>query len=189
MVTTERAEAPTDGAALAATHPRPAAPPLLRMVRFGGRLTRPLAGRRFFPLWAVLHHRGRRSGREYAVPVGVRATADGYFIALPFGERTQWVHNVLAAGGCTLRWRGEDLAMADPTIVGADTAASAFPLAQRWMLRVVGVQRFIRLRPVGGLKAEAARRSVEAREDGPSGDQQHDPEQGSRQDPGEHRHQ
>ncbi len=118
MVTTERGDALTDHAAPAANHPRGADPVLLRVVRFVSRLTRPLAGRRFFPLWAVLRHRGRRSGREYAVPVGVRMTADGYFIALPFGERTQWVHNVVAAGGCTLRWRGEDLVLADPTIVG-----------------------------------------------------------------------
>jgi deazaflavin-dependent oxidoreductase (nitroreductase family) len=150
MVTTKRGDAPTDGAALAAPRPRRADPVLLRVVRSMGRLTRPLAGRRFFPLWAVLRHRGRRSGREYAVPVGVQVTADEYFIALPFGERTQWVHNVVAAGGCTLRWRGEDLVMAEPTIVGTDKAASAFPLAQRWMLRAAGVQRFIRLRAVGG---------------------------------------
>ena len=153
-VTTERGDAPTDGtadgAAPAATRPRRADPVLLRVVRFVGRLTRPLAGRRFFPLWAVLHHRGRRSGREYAVPVGVRVTADGYFIALPFGERTQWVHNVVAAGGCTLRWRGEDLVMADPTIVGNDKAASAFPLVQGWMMRAAGAHRSVRLRAVGG---------------------------------------
>jgi deazaflavin-dependent oxidoreductase (nitroreductase family) len=154
MVTTERGDAPTDGAALAATRrPRRADPVLLRVVRFMGRLTRPLAGRRFFPLWAVLRHRGRRSGREYAVPVGVRLTADGYFIALPFGERTQWVHNVVAAGGCTLRWRGEDLVMADPAIVGTDKAAAAFPPALRLIMRAAGVQRFIRLRPVGTLVA------------------------------------
>jgi deazaflavin-dependent oxidoreductase (nitroreductase family) len=148
MVTAKRGDAPAHGAALAATRPRRADPVLLRVVRLVGPLTRPLAGRRFFPLWAVLHHRGRRSGREYAVPVGVRVTADGYFIALPFGERTQWVHNVVAAGGCTLRWRGEDLAMSDPTLVGPDRAAAAFPLAQRWMLRAADVQSFIRLRPV-----------------------------------------
>jgi deazaflavin-dependent oxidoreductase (nitroreductase family) len=150
MDTTERGDALADGAAQAATRPRGADPVLLRVVRIMGRLTRPLAGRRFFPLWAVLRHRGRRSGREYAVPVGVQVTADGYFIALPFGERTQWVHNVVAAGGCTLRWRGEDLVMADPTIVGTDEAASAFPLAQRWMLRVAGTHLFIRLRAAGG---------------------------------------
>ena len=153
MVKTERGDALTDGAttgaAPGASRARRGDPVLLRAVRFMGRLTRPLAGRRLFPLWAVLHHRGRRSGTDYAVPVGVRMTADAYFIALPFGERTQWVHNVVAAGGCTVRWRGEDLVMADPMIVGTDKAASAFPVTMRWMLRAAGVQLFIRLRAVG----------------------------------------
>lgn len=149
MVTTERADGRTDatadGAARAASRTDPV---LLRVVRFMSRLTRPLAGRRFFPLWAMLRHRGRRSGRQYAVPVSVRATADAYFIALPFGQRTQWVHNVMAAGGCTVRWRGRDVVLADPTLVGAGEAAAAFPGALRWMIRVIGVQQFIRLRSV-----------------------------------------
>jgi deazaflavin-dependent oxidoreductase (nitroreductase family) len=151
MVTTEPVDAHTDGAAPAPTHRRRTDPMLLRIVRFGTRLTRPLAGRRFFPLWAVLRHRGRKSGREYAVPVGVRATADGYFIALPFGERTQWVHNVMAAGGCTLRWRGTDIVLTDPTIVRAEEAAFAFPPALRWMMRAAGAHQVLRLRRVDHL--------------------------------------
>lgn len=35
-----------------------------------------LAGRRWFPLWAVMHHRGRRSGTAYATPVAVVPTTD-----------------------------------------------------------------------------------------------------------------
>jgi deazaflavin-dependent oxidoreductase (nitroreductase family) len=107
---------------------------------------RPLAGRRFFPLWAVLHHRGRRSGSEYAVPVGVRTAPNGFYIALPFGERTQWAQNVLAAGGCSLRWRGEDLLVTEPTVVRTDEAAAAFPPMLRWIMRMAGVTHVLRLR-------------------------------------------
>jgi hypothetical protein len=89
MTTTERGETPTHLRSPAAS-PRPAPPLLYRLIRATSPLFRPLAGRRFFPLWAVLRHRGRRSGRVYAVPVGLRATADAYFIALVFGERTEW---------------------------------------------------------------------------------------------------
>lgn len=105
-----------------------------------------MAGRRFLPLWAVLLDRGRRSGREYAIPVAVRVTADGFFIALPFGERTQWARNVIAAGGCTLRWRAREYAVTDPRIVGSEEAAPAFNPFQRWILRTTGVKRFMRLR-------------------------------------------
>jgi deazaflavin-dependent oxidoreductase (nitroreductase family) len=151
MVTTERGDAPTNGPARAPILRRQTDPLLLRIVRFGTRLTRPLAGRRFFPLWALLRHRGRKSGREFAVPVGVRATSDAYFIALPFGERTQWVHNVMAAGGCTLRLRGTDFVMVDPTIVRAEEAAFAFPQALRWMMRAAGAHQVLRLRRVDDL--------------------------------------
>ena len=46
-----------------------------------------VAGRRLFPLWAVIHHRGRRTGRPYAVPVAIRASPDAFTIPLPWGDR------------------------------------------------------------------------------------------------------
>jgi deazaflavin-dependent oxidoreductase (nitroreductase family) len=109
-------------------------------------LSRPLAGRRFFPLWAVLRHRGRRTGRLYAVPVAVRATTDEVVIALPWGDSTQWLRNVLAAGSCSMRWRGEDRGLIEPAVVDYADAAAAFTPVQRWILRIAGVERFLRLR-------------------------------------------
>ncbi len=64
------------GTAVEPSAPPPLHPALHRVVRAFSPLMRPLAGHRVFPMWAVLHHRGRRSGREYAVPVGVRTAAD-----------------------------------------------------------------------------------------------------------------
>jgi len=125
-------------------------PALHRVVRALSPLMRPLAGRRFFALWAVLHHRGRTSGREYAVPVGVRTGSNGLYIGLPFGDRTQWAQNVLAAGGCTLRWRGADLAVTEPTLVDLVDAASAFPRWQRSMMRMIGVNQVLRLHRAEG---------------------------------------
>ena len=114
-----------------------------------GRATAPasrlIAGRRFFPLYAVIHHRGRRSGRAYAVPVAIRATDDAFTIALPWGEETQWHKNVLAAGQCTIRWRGRDHRATDPVVIGLDEAASAFSPLQLALLRGVGVTMFLRL--------------------------------------------
>jgi hypothetical protein len=31
---------------------------------------------------------------------------DGFVIALTYGPDRDWVRNVLAAGGCTIEWRG-----------------------------------------------------------------------------------
>jgi deazaflavin-dependent oxidoreductase (nitroreductase family) len=109
-------------------------------------LWRPMSGRRWLPLWAMLHQRGRKSGREYAIPVAVRASDDAFFIALPWGDATQWVRNVQAAGGCTLRWRGRDYETDAPQIVGRSEAAPAYSWWQRVLIRVLGVQQFLRLR-------------------------------------------
>ncbi len=84
-----------------------------------------LAGRRLMPLWGVLRHRGRRSGREYSTPVAVITTPDAYFIGLPWGSGTDWVRNVRAAGRCTLRLRGRDHECTDPELVDKGAAAAA----------------------------------------------------------------
>jgi deazaflavin-dependent oxidoreductase (nitroreductase family) len=93
-----------------------------RFARATAPAVRVLAGRRLIPIWAVVHHRGRVSGRDLAVPVAVLPTADGFIVNLPWGAGTNWVRNVLAAGGCTIRWKGTDHRMADPRVIDADQA-------------------------------------------------------------------
>ncbi|MEU4420818.1 hypothetical protein AB0F81_09335 [Actinoplanes sp. NPDC024001] len=77
-----------------------------RFARATAPAVRILAGRRGIPVWAVVHHRGRVSGRDLRVPIAVVATPDHFVINLPWGPRTNWVRNVIAAGGCTIRWKG-----------------------------------------------------------------------------------
>ena len=84
-----------------------------------------LAGRRFLPLWAVLRHRGRKSGKQYAIPIAVIPSETTFIIALPWGRGTDWVRNVRAAGRCTIRWKGADYECTDPTFVDKDVAAAA----------------------------------------------------------------
>ncbi len=103
-----------------------------RFARATAPAVRVLAGRRFSP-WAVVHHRGRVSGRELTVPVAVVATPDGFVINLPWGARTNWVRNVLAAGGCTIRWKGADHRMADPRILDS-AAARPFYTRLTWAI-------------------------------------------------------
>ena len=116
-----------------------------RFARATAPAARVLAGRRLIPLWAVVRHRGRVSGRNLAVPVAVLPTADGFIINLPFGAGTNWVRNVVAAGGCTIRWKARDHRMAEPRIIDAAearpyysrftwaTAQRLFP-ADAWLL-------------------------------------------------------
>jgi hypothetical protein len=101
---TEPATRPPDerpATASGAEHRPPAGvehrPPPAAIVKISNPVARLLAGHRWFPLWAVLHHRGRKSGKDYAIPVAVMATPDTFVIGLPWGVRTSWVQNVIAA--------------------------------------------------------------------------------------------
>jgi deazaflavin-dependent oxidoreductase (nitroreductase family) len=98
------------------------------------------------PGLGLVVHRGRRSGHEYQTPVNVFATADGFVIALTYGaEHTDWVRNVLAAGGCELRVRGRVL-RADAPRIFHDETRQAIRLPERQVLRLLGVAEFMSLR-------------------------------------------
>ena len=118
---------------------------LLRtLARITRPLSRPIAGNRWFPLWANIHYTGRKSGRAYQAPIVVRPTANVFIVPLPF-DGAQWVRNVMAAGGATLRWHGAEVPVTAPRIVGPADGMPAFNRVQRALLRAGGVDRFLRL--------------------------------------------
>jgi deazaflavin-dependent oxidoreductase (nitroreductase family) len=116
----------------------------------GGRLLNPLmarlAGQRVAPGFAVVSHRGRRSGRVYATPVVVRPTADGFVIPLPFGERTDWYRNVRAAAEGMIRWNGADYRVVEPRLEEWASARPAFHGVARVAVPLLGIRRFVHLR-------------------------------------------
>ena len=109
-------------------------------------LGRIAAGRRLLPLYAVLHHKGRTSGRTYATPVVARKTADGFVIPLPFGDRTQWSRNLIAAGGGSLRYAGRDYAITQPEVVEFPAVRAAFNRLMQFGVRLFGIRHFVRVR-------------------------------------------
>jgi deazaflavin-dependent oxidoreductase (nitroreductase family) len=130
-------------------------PPLLgpqarRVVRFAARLINPLvlliAGRRWMPILGVLRHRGRRSGRTYATPLGMRPFGDTFVMPRTFGEDAAWYLNVRAAGWCVVTYLGRDYRLVGPEIVDYATAAPAFPRYELLQFRLVGINQFLRMR-------------------------------------------
>ena len=107
-------------------------------------VSRLVAGR--LPLFGVVHHRGRRSGRALRAPVNVFRDGDDYLIALTYSSQVDWVRNVLAAGGCELETRGHFLRMTDPEIF-VDPSRNLMPFPVRQFLALVNVTEFMRLRP------------------------------------------
>lgn len=116
-----------------------------RLIRATGPIMSPFAGRRWFPLWAILEHRGRKSGRVYRTPIVARRTPDGFVIPMPFGEATDWVRNVLAAGTCAITWKGHRYELDHPETIDRRAAAPAFGGLLGRMLPVVGIEQFMRV--------------------------------------------
>jgi deazaflavin-dependent oxidoreductase (nitroreductase family) len=95
---------------------------------------------------AMVHHRGRKSGRAYATPTSARPISDGFVIAMTFGPESDWVQNLLAAGGCEIDWKGSRYSLVDPEIIDWARARTAFSGPERILLRAIGMTSFIRLR-------------------------------------------
>src|ERR1700682_4448028 len=99
------------------------------------RITSRFANR--LPGFGILTHVGRKSGRLYRTPVNVFTAPDGFLIALTYGRDSEWVKNVLAAGGCQLETRRLLYQLSAPTIVH-DPTRRRFPLPVRMILLIVG---------------------------------------------------
>ena len=123
--------------------------------RFGGVLWRifgasnPLmvhfAGSGWNPVFAVVEHRGRRSGREYSAPVAARRVDGGFVISLAFGAQVDWHRNLIAARGGTIRWRGVAHPIGAPERISPAAGLAAFHPIQRFFLRLGRIDGYIRV--------------------------------------------
>lgn len=96
------------------------------------------------PGFGVVVHVGRRSGRRYRTPVNVFPAPGGYVVALTYGPHTDWVKNVMAAGGCQLETRGQILECDRPELYRDPEREHIRPLERR-VLGAMHVEDFLRL--------------------------------------------
>jgi deazaflavin-dependent oxidoreductase (nitroreductase family) len=117
-----------------------------RLAKFNRVVTNRVLGpfARFLPGFAVVSHVGRRSGRTYRTPVNLFSRGNGYVISLTYGADSQWVRNVLAAGGADIEARGRRFHLVDPEVV-RDPARSLVPKSVRVPLRLANVDEFMLL--------------------------------------------
>lgn len=106
------------------------------------RVTRHIAP--WLPGFAVVVHRGRKSGRTYRTPVNVFRSGSGYTIALTYGTEGDWLQNVLAAGEAELLTRGRHVRVVSPRIVH-DPGLRRAAVGARPVLRMLGVADFLDL--------------------------------------------
>jgi deazaflavin-dependent oxidoreductase (nitroreductase family) len=106
------------------------------------RITGLFAG--WLPGFGILTHVGRKSGKVYRTPVNVFRASNGFIIALTYSSQSEWVKNVLAAGGCELKTRGKKYHLSAPKVVH-DPTRRRFPIPVRIVLRIVGADEFMEL--------------------------------------------
>ena len=121
-----------------------------RVIRFVAGIVNPLvllvAGRRWMPVVGILQHRGRRSGRMYATPIGMRPLGDTFVIPRTFSDNAAWYQNIKAEGGATVKYLGRTYRLADPQVVDYATARPAFPRYELLQFRLIGINEYLRLR-------------------------------------------
>jgi deazaflavin-dependent oxidoreductase (nitroreductase family) len=128
-----------------AGRPRRSAP-FRAIARSFGPIANRFAGRRFFPLWVILRHTGRTSGKPYATTVVALHTPDGFMVPLPFGSDTQWAKNLFAAGGGSLRSHGREYQIVEPRIVDREAAGAHLPAPLRFVAGRLGLRQYVMVR-------------------------------------------
>jgi deazaflavin-dependent oxidoreductase (nitroreductase family) len=96
--------------------------------------------------FSVVGHAGRRTGMNYSTPVIAVPLQGGFAFALTYGPGVHWYRNILAAGSCTLQWRGKIYKLDQPETMPVDAALLAFPSPLRMVLKLLHKRDFFRMR-------------------------------------------
>lgn len=121
--------------------------------------TRKVFGRVVNPVWmwfsqrfdldtAVVYHIGRKSGREYATPLCMVSTSEGFIVPAACGPNVDWLANLKATPKSKVAYEGVNHSTA-AEVVDLDQAvhyAGGTPGCPCWTL--FGVEELVLLRPV-----------------------------------------
>lgn len=103
--------------------------PIQAVLRRLTQVTRPLAMRSAGTEksdTSIVRHVGRRSGRTYETPVVAVEHDDGFLIALPYGDRTDWMKNVVAGGEASVVSHGRTYPVDQPQVIPMADATGYF---------------------------------------------------------------
>lgn len=89
----------------------------------------------YLPPFALIVHRGRRSGRTYRTPVAGLVRRHRFVAGLPYGEDSDWVRNLLAAGEGEIIRTGRKRRLIEPRVVTMADRRT-LPIGTRWLTRV-----------------------------------------------------
>jgi deazaflavin-dependent oxidoreductase (nitroreductase family) len=95
------------------------------VARFNRRVTNRIQGLYAWlvPPWAVMLHRGRKSGCPYRTPLLAFRRGHTLVVALVYGEDADWVRNMRDQGGHVIR-AGRTYSVERPEIIPTESAGS-----------------------------------------------------------------
>ena len=102
-----------------------------RIARFNRAVNNPIQRQYawLLPPWAIICHRGRRSGRLYRTPVNAYKRGDTIAVVVLYGEDSDWVQNVITGGGQVVRL-GRTNELVNPRLVDPTNARDTSALAR-----------------------------------------------------------
>lgn len=117
------------------------------LARLNKRVTNRILGppSTLLPGLGVVFHLGRKSGKVYRAPVLVFRDGEDYVFSLTYTSDTDWVKNVLAAGGCGFLSTGRMRTLVDPRLE-VDVEKAWAPLPIRKALDGIDAHEVLRLR-------------------------------------------
>lgn len=119
------------------------------LARFNRYVTNPIQRRwaGVIPMHGIVEHTGRRSGRRYRTPVLAFRTADrsAFAFIVGYGLASDWLRNVLAAGGAGLMHRRRHYTLSNPELVRGDAGRALLPLPVRLVARIARVDAVLRV--------------------------------------------
>ncbi|WP_442930876.1 nitroreductase family deazaflavin-dependent oxidoreductase [Mycolicibacterium sp. 050232] len=101
----------------------------MRMIaRFNKYVTNPLQRlwAPWLPYMAVIEHTGRKSGKPYRTPVMAFVDSKSVRVVLNYGDHSDWVRNVRAAGAADVVHRGRRYRLSEPRIIPATDQKARF---------------------------------------------------------------
>ncbi|GAB0103119.1 nitroreductase family deazaflavin-dependent oxidoreductase [Nocardia sp. JMUB6875] len=88
----------------------------------------------YLPGFAVIQHRGRKSGRVFTTPVNAFRAKGTLYVAMGHG-RTDWIKNILAAGEAETTYAFRQYRLTNPRIIARGESDPGLPRLARLMSR------------------------------------------------------
>lgn len=92
------------------------------------------------PPLAIMNHTGRSSGRSYKTPVLAFPTETGFMFALTYGRCVDWARNLVASGGGSLKYKGEETQLCGVRLGKYADMRGMFPLWIRLSLWFISLE-------------------------------------------------